>query len=310
MKTRISYGKGNIALYRTGAAPLHGLPSIPESPFTGSSSTLFAVDVQVEVFGDTFLPAYTDGDNSRVVPTATMTNFILQKARLYTGATLEGFLHFIGAQMLNQYADMEAIRISASELPFAAATITDDGGKTAAPSATTFVAIEGTKAYASLDLERDGHGGVTITAHECGRRDMKLVKLTGNAFAKFVQDEFTTLAEKTDRLLYIYLDMGWRYADVGDAVQSDLHRYISACQVYDHIQHTFHDFVNMSIQHLIHEMGVRLLARFPQMGEVWFNAQNRLWEVTAEAPNEDAKVYMDPRPPYGMISLHLSRETL
>ncbi|MBK9125792.1 MAG: urate oxidase [Chloroflexi bacterium] len=310
MKTRISYGKGNIALYRTGATPLRGLPSIPESPFTGSSSPLFAVDVQVEVFGDTFLPAYTVGDNSRVVPTATMTNFILQKARLYTGATLEGFLHFIGTQMLKQYADMESIRISGSELPFAAATITNDGGVASVPSDTTFAAVEGTKAYASLDLERDSSGGVKITAHECGRRDMKLVKLTGNAFAKFVHDEFTTLPERTDRLLYIYLDMGWHYADIEDAVQSDLRRYISARQVYDHIQHTFHDFVNMSIQHLVHEMGMRLLTRFPQMGEVWFNAQNRLWEVTAEAPGEDAKVYMDPRPPYGMISLHLSRENL
>jgi urate oxidase len=310
MKTRISYGKGNISLYRTHATPLTNLPSIPESAFTGSTSTLFTSDVEVEVFGETFLAAYTHGDNSQVVATATMTNFILQKARLYTGATQEGFLYFLAEQMLAQYPTMEALRISTRELPFIQASITRDGGATVTPSATTFAANHDSYATVSLDVERDGGGGIKVTEHECWRLDMKLVKLTGNAFANFQRDEFTTLPALTDRLLYIYLDMGWRYSDIKDALSDDHSRYISAQQVYDHLQHTFHDFVNMSIQHLVYEMGMRLLKRFPQMGEVWFEAQNRLWEMTAQAEGEDAKVYMDPRPPYGMISLTLSRDDL
>lgn len=309
MNHRISYGKGNIALYRSYASPLNGLPRIPESSFTGDTNNLFATDITVEVFGETFMPAYTEGDNSQVVPTATMTNFILQKARLYSGATQEGLLYFLGQQMLAQYPQMEALRLSGKQLPFVAAPITNDGGETVTPSDRLFAPNHDSYGFASLDIERAGDG-VRVTGHECGRLDMKLIKLTGSAFAQFVQDEFTTLPERNDRPLYIFLDMGWRYGDVNDAISDDHSRYIAARHVYDHVQHTFHDFVSMSIQHLVYEMGVRLLRRYPQMSEVWFKAQNRLWDTAAEADGENAKVYMDPRPPYGMISLKLTRDDL
>jgi urate oxidase len=65
----------------------------------------------------------------------------------------------------------------------------------------------------------------------------------------------------------------------------------------------------MSIQHLVYEMGTRLLERFPQMAEVTFEAQNRLWDsaFVSEA-DERIKVYTDPRPPYGSIKLTLGRD--
>jgi urate oxidase/2-oxo-4-hydroxy-4-carboxy-5-ureidoimidazoline decarboxylase len=77
--------------------------------------------------------------------------------------------------------------------------------------------------------------------------------------------------------------------------------------VYDVVAHTFHNFVSMSIQHLLHEFGRRLLDRFPQMEEVWFRAQNRLWDTAAEADDRRDKVFMDPRPPYGHIRYAVKR---
>ncbi|HYP41348.1 MAG TPA: urate oxidase, partial [Chloroflexia bacterium] len=72
MSAEISYGKAEISLYRIYAKPMSGLTAIPESAFTGRDNNLFAVEVEVEVFGDNFLPAYTEGDNSNVVATDTM----------------------------------------------------------------------------------------------------------------------------------------------------------------------------------------------------------------------------------------------
>jgi urate oxidase len=46
------------------------------------------------------------------------------------------------------------------------------------------------------------------------------------------------------------------------------------------------------------------------MDEVWFKSQNRLWDTAAEVAGEDEKIYMDPRPPYGMIALTLNRTDL
>jgi urate oxidase len=125
----------------------------------------------------------------------------------------------------------------------------------------------------------------------------------------FARDEYTTLPERRDRPLFIYLDVFWRYADPAHAAGTDPSRYIPSEQVRDFVQVVFHDFVSMSIQHLIHEMGTRLLARFPHMAEVSFEAQNRLWDTAFESQsNERLKVYTDPRPPYGLIRLTLRRD--
>lgn len=305
MEHNIYYGKGSIALYRSYANALKGLTPIPESAYTGQENTLFAVELDVEVFGDIFMPAYTHGDNSQVVATATMTNFALKKALEFQGATLENFLYFLAQQYLAQYSQMESVRLSAKELPFMPQPITSDSGQTIIPSDRLFAPSHDSYAFAQIGMNRSG-----ITEHQCGQLNMKLMKLTGSAFANFLRDEYTTLPQRNDRPLYIYLEMGWRYTDVDDGISDDHSRYIPAQQVHDHVIHTFHDFVSMSIQHLVYEMGIRLLRRFPQMGEVWFKSQNRLWDTAAESPESDAKVYMDPRPPYGMIGLRLTRDDL
>ena len=87
MDYEISYGKASVPVFRHFATPLAGLPEVPESAFRGRDNVLFANEITVEVFGDNFLPAYTRGDNSSVVATDSMKNFILSQARDYEGAT-------------------------------------------------------------------------------------------------------------------------------------------------------------------------------------------------------------------------------
>ncbi|HUP28266.1 MAG TPA: urate oxidase, partial [Chloroflexia bacterium] len=132
--------------------------------------------------------------------------------------------------------------------------------------------------------------------------------VTGSSFASFMRDEYTTLPERVDRPLFIYVDLYWRYGEASEVVDPGLEKYIPAEQVRDIAQTVFHEVVSMSIQHLIHEMGQRLLERFPQMDEVSFEAQNRLWDLQFTSEEDDrVKVYTDPRPPYGLIRLKLAR---
>ncbi len=163
-------------------------------------------------------------------------------------------------------------------------------------------------ASARLELARTPDGVVTITDHESGRRDLQLIKITGSAFADFARDEHTTLPERPDRPLYIWLDIGWRYADAADAVLADPSRYVPSDQVADLAATVFHEFVSLSIQHLVNEIGLRMLERWPQLAEVSFDAQNRLWDVGAEADDGRTKTYADPRPPFGHIGLVLKRD--
>jgi urate oxidase len=306
--TQISYGKADISLYRTYARPLTGLTPIAESEFTGRPNTLFAVNVAVEVFGDNFLPAYTEGDNSNVVATDTMKNFVLKQALAFDGATLEGFLEFLGRQFLTTYPVMQVLRLTGTEQPFIAARAPEGDGQPFSDSGVLFSRSHNDAAVATLDMERRGEE-IVVVGHQCGRVGMQLIKLTGSSFASFARDSYTTLPEQIDRPLFIYLDVHWRYADSGQMRGDDPARYIAAEQVRDVAQVVFHQFVSKSIQHLVHEIGLRLLERFPQMAEVSFTAQNRLWD-TAFVSEADStlKVYCDPRPPYGLIRLTLTRD--
>lgn len=310
MKQEISYGKGQISLYRTYAKAMSGLPAIPESSFTGRTNTLFALEVDVEVFGDNFMPAYTHGDNSGVVATDTMKNFVLRQALNYRGATLEGFLRFLGEQFLATYPQMHELRLTGREHPFEAVEVPN--GEASGRSGVLFSRSHNSYATGLLQVRRgeegEGAGGMLVLDHRCGCVGLQLIKITGSSFASFVRDEYTTLPERVDRPLFIYLDLFWKYLDPENAVAEDLSSYIATEQVRDFVQVVFHDFVSMSIQHLVYEMGTRLLDRFPQMAEVSFEAQNRLWD-TAFVSDDDPrlKVYTDPRPPYGMIKLTLGR---
>ena len=68
--------------------------------------------------GDIFVRAYTEGDNSEVVATDTMKNFIHRESLAFAGSTLEGWLYFLGTRFLETYPQMERLRVSGEELRF------------------------------------------------------------------------------------------------------------------------------------------------------------------------------------------------
>lgn len=303
----ISYGKARVPVYRVYARPLEGVTPIPESSFSGRGNTLLAMEVDVEVFGRNFLPAYTEGDNSNVVATDSMKNFVLSQALTFEGATLEGFLDLLGRQFLATYPQMEALRLTGREMPFTPALVPgDDGGF--GESAVLFSRSHDDYAFATLDFTR-ADDTPTLTEHRCGRLGLQLFKVTGSSFTHFVRDAYTTLPERVDRPLFIYMDVYWKYSDAVDLLAADHARYVPAEQVRDLIQTVFHEFVSESIQHLVHEMGQRLLARFPQLAEISFEAQNRTRDPMGEsAADPKIKVYSDPFSAYGIIKLTLTRK--
>ena len=305
----ISYGKLRVPLYRVYASPLSGVPPIPESSFTGRANTLVGLEIDLEVFGESFLPAYTEGDNSRVVATDSMKNVILQQTLTYEGATMEGLLAHLGRYFLATYDDMERLRLTSRELPFAPVQVPaqDRGGFT--DSTVLFERHHGSYTIATLSMERGEHGSVVITDHRCGRSGLELLKVTGSSFTRFVRDANTTLPERGDRPLFIDLDVSWRYADTVDMLASDHGRYVPAEQIRDLAQTVFHEFVSESIQHLAHEMGKRILSRFPPLSEVSFEAHNRTPDPMAiSATDARIKVYSAPFPAYGLIRLTMRRD--
>jgi urate oxidase len=303
MDYEIHYGKADVKVYRTHGSPLTGVTPIPESPFAGRDNTLMAAELEVAVRGTVFMDAYTEGDNRLVVATDTMKNFMHSASLASGAATLEGWLHHVGGEFLRTYPHMERLTMIGRELPFPAALVPADDGDGFTTSDRLFSRDRNDRSSARLDLERAGDG-VRVTDHACGRIDLQLIKITGSAFADFARDEHTTLPERRDRPLYIWVDIGWRYADVADALGDNPARYVAGEQVADLAASVFHQFVSLSIQHLVHEIGNRMLERWPQLAEVSFEAQNRLWDVVGESEDDpQLKTYADPRPPFGRIGL-------
>lgn len=308
MKAEIYYGKADVATYRTYATPLTGVTAIPESPFEGRSNTLLAALIEVQVLGTAFMAAYTEGDNRLVVATDTMKNFIHRESMAFRGATLEEWLEFVGRRFLETYPHMERLRVSGVEIPFEPAVVPGIDGDGWEASEVLFERQHGDRSTAWLELGRTDAGDVEVADLGAGRVGLQMMKVTGSAFADFARDAYTTLPERRDRPLYIHLDVGWKYAAPWVALDGSHNGYIAGDQVADLVGVVFHRFVSLSIQHLVNEIGTVMLERWPQLAEVSFDAQNRLWDlaVTSEA-DEKVKVYCDPRPPFGRIGLVLRR---
>jgi urate oxidase / 2-oxo-4-hydroxy-4-carboxy-5-ureidoimidazoline decarboxylase len=304
----IRYGKADVRVYRIHGEPLSGITPIPESPFRGRANTLVAAEIEVIVHGTEFLEAYTKGDNRRVVATDTMKNFIHAVSLHARARALEEWLLEVGTAFLDTYPHMERLTMLGRDLPFPAAIVPAADGDGFEASDRLFSRDRCDQGTARLELARDGSGAVEITEHESGRAGLQLIKITGSAFADFARDEHTTLPERRDRPLYIWLDIGWRYADASHAVLGDPSSHVASEQVADLASAVFHDFVSLSIQHLVNEIGMRMLERWPQLAEVSFDAQNRLWDPGTEADDGRTKTYTDPRPPYGHIGLVLRRD--
>jgi urate oxidase len=305
----MNYGKEKIPVYRTYATPLEGVKSIPESSFEGRDNTLFGLDVRVQVEGEEFLPSFSEGDNSMVVATDSMKNFVLHHAGDFEGSTPEAFLRHVGSKFLDTYSQMEAVRMTAEEFPFESREVPGDEGYE--DSSLVYRVSESEGAFADLYLQRED-GEPTVDDETSGVTNIKLVKVKGSGFEDYVQDEYTTLPERADRTLYIYLDIFWEYDDSEKAFGENPKQYVPAEQVRDIAQTIFHETHSNSIQDLIYQIGLRVLKRFPQLEEVGFEANNRTWIEVREdiEASDEGKVLTEPPRPYGFQQFTMDRDDL
>jgi urate oxidase len=308
MRLETHYGKAEVSTYRIAARPLEGVTVIPESSFIGRPNRLISAEIDVQVLGEAFTAAYTEGDNSMVVATDTMKNFIHRESLAFDGSTLEGWLLHLGGRFLDTYPQMERLRVSAEEIRFDPARVPAAGGGFE-ESDVLFHRRHDDRGVAALEVGRADDGSIVMGDLRSGRVGLELLKTTGSAFADFARDEYTTLPSRSDRALFTFMDIAWRYDDPRVAVMPEAARYVHPDQVADLAATVFHQFVSLSIQHLVHEIGLRMFERFGALVEVSFEAQNRTLD-TAErsATDESVKVYTDPRPPYGRIGLTMRRD--
>jgi urate oxidase / 2-oxo-4-hydroxy-4-carboxy-5-ureidoimidazoline decarboxylase len=270
------YGKGDVIVYR-----LNRDGSTP-----AGQSPVFGANVLMLVYGDAFWPTYTTGDNTGLVATDSMKNFIQRETFAFDGDDLADYCRFLAARFSATYPQIEGIQVSAVDIPYAGI----DG-------AVAFTPAGPERATARVEI-----AGGTIVEAVAGIRGFRLLRLGGSAFHGFVRDEYTTLPDIRNRPVHMWLDLEWRYTDA----QAAFGRNGIVGRARAMVREVFRTFESGSIQQVIYQMGTRLLAENPTLAEVHLEANNRTWIGVAER-GEALGVYADPPPPYGCLGLRLTR---
>ena len=274
---RSYYGKGDVIVYR--------LNRDGKSPAGGSP--VFGANILMLLYGDAFWPTYTTGDNTGLIATDSMKNFIQRETLNYSGPDLEGCCQFLASRFLAKYPQVEGMQVSAVEIPYAELP----GGEVA------FTPTGPERATARIEIDRSG-----IVELASGIKGFKLLRLGGSAFQGFVRDEYTTLPDIANRPLHMWLDLEWTYTQSSAGFTSGA---VTAA-VRQIVREVFNGFESGSIQQVIYQIGAKTLANIPAISEVHLEANNRTWDTVAERGDE-LGVFTDARPPYGCLGLKLKR---
>jgi len=252
---RSYYGKADVTVYRLRR---------PDSVF-GASVTML-------LYGDAFWPTYTTGDNTGLVATDSMKNFIQWETSHFEGADLEQYCRFLAAKFLETYPQTEGIQVEALEIPYHGQVAFEPGGPE--------------RAMARVEMTQKG-----VVEARAGIHGFRLLRLGGSAFAGFVRDRYTTLPEVSDRPLHMWLDLEWVSSEAITA------------RVRELVREVFCSFESGSIQQVIYQIGAKLLEELPAVSEVHLEANNRTWDRSGDS----GEICTDPRPPFGVLGLSLRR---
>ena len=251
--------------------------------FAQAAGPVFGANVLMLLYGDAFWSTYTTGDNTNLIATDSMKNFIQRETLNFPGSDLEDYCRYLATKFIGLYPQVQGLQVSATEIPY-------DGVKAFSPSGPE-------RAAARVELNR---GGIVEVASAV--RGYRLLRLGGSAFHGFVRDQYTTLPDIHNRPLHMWLDLEWTYTDPALAFSGGA----IAAEVRQTVREVFEGFESGSIQQVIYQMGTQILAGQEAIAEIHLEANNRTWDSVVEKGDE-LGVFTDARPPYGCLGLRLRR---
>ena len=250
-------------------------------------------DLTVDVsLSGRFTAAHVEGDNSAVLPTDTMKNTVYAKAREIDIEEPEDFAVRLAHHFLGVAVAADAARVRVMEHGW---NRIDVGGS---PHEHAFTRAGTEKRVARVEAQRTG--SVAISA---GIKDLVILKSARSAFTGFPRDEYTTLAETSDRILATSLRATWSYR----ADTEDFRQFANIRRV---LLETFAGHDSASVQHTLYAMGEAVVAGCPDVAEITITMPNQhhllvdLKPFDLDNPNE---IFVPTEAPYGLIQATLRR---
>src|SRR4030095_12850603 len=102
------YSKADVNEYRL----------IRDGNASGGRSAVFGANVKMLTWGGAFWPTYLRGDNTGLIATDSMKNFIHRETFSFAEFGLENYCRFIGRKFLDTYEQVEGLQMTALQLPY------------------------------------------------------------------------------------------------------------------------------------------------------------------------------------------------
>ncbi|MFG2088472.1 MULTISPECIES: factor-independent urate hydroxylase [unclassified Spirillospora] len=253
------------------------------------------LNVSTLLRGD-FTAAHDTGDQSGVLPTDTQKNTVFSFAKRGIGAIEEFGLtladHFVAQVPAADGARIEIEEYAWDRIPAGSGGHDHSFVRRGGETRTTVVTVA-------------GQGAARRAWVVSGLRDLVIAKTTGSEFSGFLKDEYTTLAETTDRVLATSLVARWRYAGT-DADFDESHSAIRSV-----LLERFAEVHSLALQQSLYAMGSAVLERRPEVAEIRFSAPNRHhFEVDLSPFGLDnaGEVFIAADRPYGLIEATVTRD--
>src|SRR6478609_6692237 len=247
---------------------------------------LHDLNVTTQLRGD-FATAYTEGDNAHVHATDTQKNTVYALAREHGVASPEDFLLTLAAHWRVQSwvtgTWLSAEQYSWQRLPA-------NGHSFVRNAQETRTAL----------VETDGEQ-TTVSA---GLTDLVVLKSTGSEFHGFPRDDYTTLAETTDRVLATSVTATWQYAGTPSSYDA----------AYDAVRAAMLDAFasthSLALQQTIHAMAVAALDAVPEVAQIHVSCPNKhhfLVDLEPFGLDNPGEVFFAADRPYGLIQATVLR---
>jgi urate oxidase len=267
------YGKAEVRLLRVNRSP--------------GRHELRDLCVSVALSGD-LEATHLTGDNSAVLTTDAQKNTVFAFAAEHGVAEIEDFALLLARHFV---ATQEAIRT-------ATVSIEQYAWEPVASTGHSF-ARSGRETRTATVTDDGGEPQVTS-----GLRDLVLLNSAGSEFWGFARDQYTTLAETTDRILATAVNARWRHRETPEWG----HSYASA---RDLLMAAFAETHSYSLQQTLYAMGRRVLEGLPEVAEIHLSLPNKHHFEVDMSPfgiASQGEVFYAADRPYGLIEGTVRRD--
>jgi urate oxidase len=248
--------------------------------------------VRVLLHGD-FETAFTEADNSKILPTDTMKNTVYSVARDSKSATIEEFAVELGNYLLNNNPQVSKASVEISEKAWHRLIV--DGE----PEQTTFKL--GGPELNTVCAVREKGSDWSITS---GIEGLVILKTTKSEFTGYIKDKLTTLKPATDRIFGTQATIAWDYS-AGTPDYAQVRTRILSTLLKEFAAHH-----SMSVQHTLFDMGKAALKAAPEIARIRLtmpNLHHLLADLSPFGQDNPNHIFVPIDEPHGYIEATIER---